>query len=216
MSASKGGGKRTSKPKQGAKPRRARHSGRRIAASVAGYSGNIAPSVSRPALLGKNGDERFRQLVYDLLTVSSRMTAVREHLGKKLKISAPQYSLLMAVVQLEGDKGVGVSALAKLLHVSTAFVATETGKLEQLDLVVKRADPDDGRAVRLSLTRRARVLIMRNGDGIRAINDTFFGALDAGAFATLSMIMAALVQSSDNAMAQINSSAARELRVAAE
>jgi DNA-binding MarR family transcriptional regulator len=216
MSASKKGGKRTSGPKKGARPRHTRHSGRRIAESAAGSDGNIAPSVSRLALLGKDGDKRFRQLVYDLLTVSNRMSAVREHLGKKLKISAPQYSLLMAVIQLEGDKGVSVSALAKLLHVSTAFVATESGKLEQLDLVAKRADPDDGRAVRLSLTRHARALIVRNGDEIRAINDTFFGALDADAFATLSGIMAALVQSSDIAMAQINSSAALGLRVAAE
>lgn len=174
------------------------------------------PSVLRPALLDKTGDKRFRQLVYDLLTVSNRMSVVREHLGKKLKISAPQYSVLMAILQLEGDRGVGVSALAKLLHVSTAFVATETGKLEQFGLVIKRADPDDGRAVRLSLTRNARALIVRNGAEIRAINDTFFGALDAGTFAALSRIMASLVLSSDVAMAQISSSAALDLRIAAE
>ena len=210
MSASK------NRSKQGAKPRHTRNGGRRISAPAAGSEGDIAPSVSRPALLDKTGDKRFRQLVYDLLTVANRMSAVRDHLGKKLKISAPQYSVLMAIIQMEGDKGVSVSSLAKLLHVSTAFVATETGKLEQLGLVTKRADPDDGRAVRLSLTRNARALIVRNGAEIRAINDTFFGALDANTFAMLSSIVATLVLSSDIAMAQINSSAALELRVAAE
>jgi|GEM_PF-319127 len=216
MSAYKKVGKRTTVPKPRVNAPHVSPSGRRIAASVSVSVGSIPTSVSRQALLGKNSDKRFRQLVYDLLTVSSRMTVVREHLGKRLKISAPQYSLLMAVVQLEGEKGVGNSALARLLHVSTAFVATETGKLEQLGLVVKRADPDDGRAVRLSLTRHAREAIVRNGDEIRAINDTFFGALDASAFASLSVIMRALVQSSEIAMVQISSSAALELCVAAE
>ncbi|MEO8559940.1 MAG: MarR family transcriptional regulator, partial [Rhodospirillales bacterium] len=145
-----------------------------------------------------------------------RMIVVREHLGKRLKISAPQYSVIMAIVQLQSDNGVGVSALARLLHVSTAFIATETGKLEQMGLVAKRADPDDGRAVKLSLTHAGRMLIERNAPEIRAINDTFFGALDANAFAMLSKIMVGLVSSSEMAMAQINSSAALELRVAAE
>ena len=202
--------------KSAAKHRQNRQSRRRVAAPATGGDGGIAPSASRPALLDRNGDKRFRQLVYDLFTISNRMIVVREHLGKRLKISAPQYSVIMAIVQLQGDNGVGVSALARLLHVSTAFVATETGKLEQMGLVAKRADPDDGRAVKLSLTHAGRMLIERNAPEIRTINDTFFGALDANSFATLSKIMVGLVSSSEMAMAQINSSAALELRVAAE
>ena len=173
-------------------------------------------SVSRPALLGKEGDKLFRQLVYDLLTVSNRMSLVREHLGKRLGISPPQYSLLMAIIQLQGEAGVGASALARLLHVSTAFVATETGKLEQMGLISKRADPSDGRAVRLSLTSAGGKLIERNGDEIRAINDVFFGGLSAGSFVTLSKTMSGLVVSSDVVVAQINGSAASQLRIAAE
>jgi len=197
---------------------RRRTNGRRVPAPVAAVNsaGNFPPTVSRPALLDKSGDKRFRQLVYDLLTIANRMTVVREHLGRRLKISGPQYSVLMAIMQLQGDKGVGVSALARLLHVSTAFVATETGKLGQVGLVTKRADPDDGRAVRLSLTRAGRAQIDRNGAEIRAINDTFFGALNASTFATLSNIMATLVLSSDIAIAQISSSTELESRAAAE
>ena len=81
--------------------------------------------MSRPALLETGSDDRFRRLVYDLLTIASRMTTVREHLGERMGISAPQYSLLMAVGQFQGERGVGVTAVAKVLHVSSAFVATE-------------------------------------------------------------------------------------------
>ena len=37
-------------------------------------------TVSRAALLDDGSDRRFRQLVYDLLTIAVRMEAVREHL----------------------------------------------------------------------------------------------------------------------------------------
>ena len=155
-------------------------------------------------------------MVYDLLTIATRMTIVRDHLGRRMKLSGPQYSVLMAVLQLQGSKGVGVSALAKLLHVTTAFIATETGKLVQAGLLNKRADPKDGRAVLLSLTRSGRALIEQNGDAIRAINDIFFGSLNAARFEALASIMAALVQSSERALAQISGDPAVKLRAAAE
>ena len=155
-------------------------------------------------------------MVYDLLTIATRMTIVRDHLGRRMKLSGPQYSVLMAVLQLQGSKGVGVSALAKLLHVTTAFIATEAGKLVQAGLLNKRADPKDGRAVLLSLTRSGRALIEQNGDAIRAINDIFFGSLNAARFEALASIMATLVQSSERALAQISGDTAVKLRVAAE
>jgi DNA-binding MarR family transcriptional regulator len=173
-------------------------------------------TVSRRALLESSGDKRFRQLVYDLLTISNRMTLVREHLGRRLTISGPQYSVLMAILQLQGENGVGVSALARLLHVSTAFIATETGKLVQAGYLTKRADPKDGRAVLLCLTTRGRSLIESSGDEIRAINDTFFGALNASTFVMLSKAMASLVLGSELAVAQINRNAAPEALTAAE
>jgi MarR family transcriptional regulator, organic hydroperoxide resistance regulator len=174
------------------------------AAVSKGARSRLPTTVSRPALLEQGSDERFRRLVYDLLTVSSRMTVVREHLGSLMSMSAPQYSLLMAIGQFQGDRGVGVTEIARLLHVSGAFVATETGKLAQAGLVTKRANPKDGRAVLLSLTRAGRALIERSSGEIRAINDIFFGALTPSAFAAASAAMAALVRGSARATAHLN------------
>ena len=96
-----------------------------LASELKSTSARLPATASRPALLEKGSDARFRRLVYDLLTIASRMTTVREHLGGRMGISAPQYSLLMAVGQFQGERGVGVTAVAKVLHVSSAFVATE-------------------------------------------------------------------------------------------
>ena len=161
-------------------------------------------TVSRPALLEKGSDDRFRRLVYDLLTIASRMTTVREHLGGRMGISAPQYSLLMAVGQFQGERGVGVTAVAKVLHVSSAFVATELGKLAQAGLLAKRTNPKDGRAVLLSLTRTGRSLIARHSAEIRAVNDIFFGTLTASLFGNASAAMAALVRGSARATASLH------------
>ena len=110
-----------SKPRS--KTRRRRNTARASAHEAA--NARLPATVSRPALLEKGADDRFRRLVYDLLTIASRMTTVREHLGSRMGISAPQYSLLMAVGQFQGERGVGVTAVAKSMHVSSAFAATE-------------------------------------------------------------------------------------------
>jgi len=201
------------------KPRRKRASGRRVAApaveiKTARFS--LPATVSRPALLEGGSDQRFRRLVYDLLTIASRMTVVREHLAGGMGITAPQFSLLLAIGQFQGDRGVGVTAVARVLHVSSAFVATETGKLAQAGLLTKRANPKDRRAVLLSLTRTGRALIERNSNEIRSVNDAFFGALTRTTFAALSTTMAELVHSSARATAHLNRAELATWREAAE
>jgi MarR family transcriptional regulator, organic hydroperoxide resistance regulator len=201
------------------KQRQKRVRGRRVVApavEIKTAKSRLPATVSRPALLEGGADARFRRLVYDLLTIASRMTVVREHLASGMGITAPQFSLLMAVGQFHGERGVGVTAVAKVLHVSSAFVATETGKLAQVGLLTKRANPQDRRAVLLSLTRTGRALIERNSNEIRSVNDAFFGALTRTTFAALSTTMAELVRSSARATAHLNRADSAAWREAAE
>lgn len=193
--------------------------GRRNAGPARGIkAASLRPpaTASRPALLESGSDDRFRRLVYDLLTIANRMTTVREHLGARMGISAPQYSLLMAVSQFQGASGVGVTAIAKVLHVSSAFVASESNRLAQAGLLAKRANPKDGRAVLLSLTRAGRSLIARHSPEIRAINDIFFGMLTPRMFAAASAATAALVRGSTRATASLTRPELESWREAAE
>jgi hypothetical protein len=89
----------------------------------------LPPTVSREPLLAAGSDRRFRALVSDLLTISARMEIVREHLGRRLGITGPQYSLIVAIAHLQGTTGIGVGSVAQALHVSSAFVASEASKL---------------------------------------------------------------------------------------
>jgi DNA-binding MarR family transcriptional regulator len=201
------------------KPFRKRASGRRKAALISRAGAaryNLPPTVSRPTLLEGGSDRRFRRLIYDLLTIASRMTVVREHLASGMGITAPQFSLLLAIGQFQAERGVGVTAVARVLHVSSAFVATETGKLARAGLLTKRANPKDRRAVLLSLTRAGRALIERHSNEIRSVNDAFFGALARNTFAALCTTMADLVHSSARAIAQLNRTESDSWREAAE
>jgi MarR family transcriptional regulator, organic hydroperoxide resistance regulator len=157
-------------------------------------------TVSRRELLEGSTDGRFRTLVHDLLTISARMELVRAHLGARLGLTGPQYSVLVAVAHLQREAGASVTAVANALHVSNAFVASETGKLAQHGLVHKRVNPHDRRGVLLTIAPKGRLEIAKIGAEIRAINDLFFGALDAGSFPALSAAIGALVGSSRRAL----------------
>jgi DNA-binding MarR family transcriptional regulator len=152
--------------------------------------------------------------VHDLLTVSSRMELVRAHLGARMGVSGPQYSVLVAIAHLQGEAGVSVSDLAEALHVSNAFIASETGKLAQRGFVHKRTNPHDRRGVLLSIAPAGRIEIGKIGGEIRVINDLFFGALEAKAFAALGAAVGALVGSSRKAIAHIGAGEAQKVEAA--
>jgi DNA-binding MarR family transcriptional regulator len=168
-------------------------------ARAEGASG-LPPTVSRAALLDGGSDRRFRQLVSDLLTIAVRMEAVRDHHGARMGITAAQYSIMMAIAQFQGRSGVAVGVLARTLHVSSAFIASETGKLARVGLATKKPNPSDGRGVLVSLTRVGRQRIARVGPDVRAVNDMFFADLDRAAFEALSAAAAGLVLGSRKAV----------------
>jgi MarR family transcriptional regulator, organic hydroperoxide resistance regulator len=174
----------------------------------------LPPTTSRRALLKRGSDRDFRALVHDLLTVSSRMELVRGHLGARMGMSGPQYSVLVAIAHLQGDGGVSVSDLAEALHVSNAFIASETGKLARRRLVHKRVNPHDRRGVLISIAPAGRIEIGKIGEEIRAINDLFFGALGAKTFAALSAAVGALVTSSRKAIQYVSAEESEKLEAA--
>lgn len=196
MSTSKSRHRRGTAPRRPTAPAETRGGGRE--------DFKLPATVSRSALLDRGSDKRFRALVYDLLTIATRMNAVREHLARRMNLTGPQYSVLLAIAQFQGKGGVGVGAVARLLHVSSAFIATETGKLAQSGLVSKWPNPKDRRGVLLNLTRTARALIKDNSAEIRAVNDMFFGPLDRASFEAVSAAVVLLVQGSRKAMHRVN------------
>lgn len=165
----------------------------------------VLPStVSRDTLLDDGSDRHFRELVSDLFTIASRMEIVRSYFGRRLGITGPQYSLIIAVARLQGKTGANVGTVAQALHVSSAFIATEAGKLVRRAFLLKRTNPLDRRGVLLSVAPAGRLKLGRINDEIRAINDQFFGSLDAKAFTAMRLAVSSLVQSSSRVVLSLS------------
>jgi DNA-binding MarR family transcriptional regulator len=171
---------------------------RRASGSQAGR--RFPLTADAPSLLVDGSDERLRRLVYDLFTISVRMQRLREGLAHRMNVTGPQYTVLMAVGELQGHAGVPVRDVANRLHVTGAHATVEIGKLVSRGLLSKATNPKDGRSVLVHLTSRGLELIDRMAPLLRATNDRFFGGLDRKEFLAAVVIAERLMIGSENAL----------------
>ena len=146
-------------------------------------------------------DARFRRFLYDFLTISARMKLMREYLGRQSRLTGPQYTLLMAIMELSDGAGVAMRDLAEYLMVTPAFVTMESNRLIDAGVVTKRANPRDGRSNLLLLSAKGWRLVARLVPEVRTINDLFFSRLGAATFNRARRLVAELLEGSALALA---------------
>lgn len=155
-------------------------------------------TVSRPALLVGGTDHAFRELITNLHVMAGQLIAVRAALAKRLHLTGPQFSLLLAVAHAQGEagtaEGINVSRLARQLRVTPAFVTTEAGKLIRRRLLAKRVSKVDRRGVLLSVTTRGDAVLQEFAPRLQAVNDEVFRSLDAKTFRALLRMTDGLVE----------------------
>jgi DNA-binding MarR family transcriptional regulator len=151
-------------------------------------------TVSRPALLTDGSDAGFRGLIRDLLAYGHRLDGCRDAFAGIAGVSGAQYEILMLVSRAAG---ITVGEVAAQLHRSGAFITIEAAKLVERGILTKAADPDDGRKVRLSATRKGEDLVRRLAPVQQRVNDTLFECLDARRFRQLSALVRELVACGD-------------------
>lgn len=156
---------------------------------------SLAPTISKPELLDDDGktDRRFRQLLYDFSVLSSHMDYARAHFASQVNLTSPQYNIAMIIAYYQGETGVSVSEVAQHLHVTTAFITSEVGKLEKMGLVDKSQNPTDGRGIQLRLTQAGIESLQQIGPQRLLINDHLFRGLSGEDFRRLSKILADLI-----------------------
>ena len=161
-------------------------------------------STTRSALLSGKSDHSFRELVYNLFTISNRLEQVRRHLGARIGLSGPQYNLMMAVAELQGSRGVSVGRVADYLHVSGTFVTAETEKLARKGYINKHHDHDDMRVSRLVIGERGWTALGSLFPELPQINDLFFAIDSREEFENLRGTVKKMVESSHRTLALIN------------
>lgn len=152
-------------------------------------------SISRPELLDEDGvsDLRFRQLLYDFSVLGSSLEVARAYLASLSGITSPQYNIVMIIAQHQGTRGVNVTSVAQHLHVTTAFITLEAGRLERSGWIKKRQNPSDGRSILLHLTRKGEAEVRRIAPQRLIVNDHLFGKLSGKDFRHLAQTLALLI-----------------------
>lgn len=168
----------------------------------------MALSASSPALLDLQGttDHRFRQFLYDFSTLGTSLEIVRSYLASLLGLTSPQYNIIMVLAN-GNEKGLGVSEVARRLHVSTAFITAEGINLESGGLIEKLRNPYDGRGVLLHLTQLGWEQVTQIAPERQKINDHLFGSLSARDFQALSETLASLLDDFNYTVRLIKSAA---------
>jgi DNA-binding MarR family transcriptional regulator len=150
-------------------------------------------------------DKACQRLLYDLVALSSYMERCRALLARKFGLAGPQYSILMAVARFQETNGVCPGAVARLLHVSPAFITIEIRKLISRGLIEKRRCLGDGREVRLQVSVTARQLIDRYSSLLRELNEETYGKLTPDEFLSLIDVVEKLVEGAKKSVARVES-----------
>jgi len=153
--------------------------------------------------LGKS-DHLFRELLYNLFTISNRLEQVRRHLGSRIGLSGPQYNLMMAVAELQGSTGVSVGRVAEHLHVSGTFVTAETEKLARKGYINKHHDPTDMRVSRLEVGEKGWIALTSLFPELQQVNNLFFAIDSKEEFESLHRTLKRMVESSERTLALID------------
>jgi MarR family transcriptional regulator, organic hydroperoxide resistance regulator len=161
-------------------------------------------TATSPILVSGKSDHSLRKLVYDFFTVSARMEDVRRHLGNRIGLTGPQYSLMMAVAELQGNDGVSVGRVAEYLHVTGTFVTTESGKLSEKGFLEKYTNVHDRRSSLLSIAPKGEKALHSLFEELQQINDIFFELDSRADFKELCALLDRLLGNSQRALALIN------------
>jgi DNA-binding MarR family transcriptional regulator len=161
-------------------------------------------TVTRPILSPGKSDRAFRSLLYGFFTVATRLETIRRLLGARMGVTGPQYSIVIAIAELEGSSGVSVGRVADYLHVAPTFITAESGKLVRRGYIEKRSDPADRRISRLRITHKGRSALEALLPLLRQVNDACFDLESGEQFQTLCRAFDCMLDGSRRALALLD------------
>lgn len=161
-------------------------------------------TATSPILVAGKSDHSLRKLLYDFFTVSARLETVKRYLGERLGLTGPQYTIMMAVAELQGKIGVSVGRVGEYLHVTGPFVTMESGKLIKKGFLERRSDLQDRRVSLLSVAPNGAKALQSLFPELQQINDVFFDLGSRPEFERLCKTLEKLVGNSQRALALIN------------
>ena len=139
--------------------------------------GRPGQTVTLPQLLVGGSDHVFRELIALLYASIGQLQSMRRELATALGVGTTDLSVLLALYHLSVEERVGIRAIAEHLRMAATNVTATVSDLHSKGWLLKRADPDDGRAVSIELSATARRKLDEFASRCAAMNDAWFGGL---------------------------------------
>jgi DNA-binding MarR family transcriptional regulator len=152
-------------------------------------------TVSRPELMVKGDDAAFRNFVSNLFAAADIVWRARGRLSQKFGMTANQFAILIAVRHFRS--GTSVRQLADHLKMAAANVTKEVNLLAARQLLTKRTDPRDNRALSITLAPKAYRLLRALLPISRDINDIQYEGMTAADMHTISKACARIIDAED-------------------
>src|SRR5664279_888189 len=125
----------------------------------------------------KNQD-LIKRFTWAIAAIGVHLEELRCYWGKTLGISGPQWTILMALAEMDRDDGVPVNVVSKKLHVDSSFVTTQSKMLEKKGFIRRKSSAEDGRVVQMSLTDKTYKQLTSLASQQQALNEFIFAELN--------------------------------------
>ncbi len=94
----------------------------------------------------------IKQFSWEIVSIDVRLQELRQRQAKVLGITEPQWTILLALADLDREDGVPVNVVSKRMHVAPSFVTTQSKLLEKKGFLRRKPSTSDARVVQMSLT----------------------------------------------------------------
>lgn len=158
-----------------------------------------------PDELGMTNDNLARRFGWEITAIAVHLQEIRNIWAKALGVSGPQWMILMALSELDQGHGVAVKIVAKMLHVDSSFVTTQSKILEKKGFLRRKTSQVDARVVQMSLTDKTYKHIARLASQQEEINDYIFSELTNREFSDFTGKLTALKKRFEKACLKIAS-----------
>ena len=137
-------------------------------------------------------EDTVRRFTWAVASISVHLEELSGVWGRALDISAPQWMILITLAELDRDKGIPVSAVARKLQVDSSFVTTQSKILERKGLLRRKTSEQDARVVQMSLTDKTHKQMAQLASQQQALNEFVFAELGSNAFRDITQKLAEL------------------------
>jgi DNA-binding MarR family transcriptional regulator len=149
-------------------------------------------SVDGPDEIGTTDHNLARRFIWEIAAIAVYLQEMRNLWAKAVGVSGPQWMIILALAELDQDQGVPVNIVAKMLHVDSSFVTTQSKILEKNGFLRRRASQEDARVVQMSLTDKSYKHIAGLSDQQEEVDNFIFGELEHRDFDDLTSKLSSL------------------------